>query len=67
MNDITFINDKQALLDMCLRNATKLAIGDIEINHDLRLQLDFAYHESNEQTKELLDALFRNKGLLDGV
>jgi len=67
MNDITFINDKQALLDMCLRNATKLAIGDIEINHDLRLQLDFAYHESNEQTKELLDALFRNKGLLDGI
>ena len=67
MNDITFMNEKQALLDMCLRNATKLAIGDIEINHDLRLQLDFAYHESNEQTKELLDALFRNKGLLDGI
>ena len=67
MNDITFVNHRQALLDMCLRNATKLAIGDIEMNHDLRLQLDYAYHEVNKETRELLDALFRNKGLLDGI
>lgn len=58
MSDITFVNHRQALIDLCMRNATKFARGEIKYNHDFHLQMQYAYRESNKFTKELLVALF---------
>jgi len=64
MSDITFVNHRSALIDLCMRNAWKLAVGELEYNHDLGIQIDYAYRESNQQTKELLESIFRNTGVL---
>lgn len=58
MSDVTFVNHRQALIELCMRNAMRYARGEIKYNHDLHLQMTYAYRESNQFTKELLIQLF---------
>lgn len=60
MNDITFISHRKALIDLCLRNAMRYAVGEIKYSHDVHIQLQYAYRESNETTRELLRSVFAN-------
>lgn len=59
------LNDKEALLNMCLRNAFKFAVGDIKYTRSLGDQLQYAYENSNKATRELLHDVFMNRGLLE--
>ena len=63
--DVVFVNDKQRLLDMCLRNATKYLRGEIKLTMDLHAQMKYAFENSNQQTRELMLALFDMKDFLD--
>lgn len=64
MSTPNFFKDKEAILNLCLRNAIKFAIGDIRYTRDLANQLKFAYENSNRETRDLLQAIFKNEGYL---
>jgi hypothetical protein len=66
-SNIVYKNDKEALLDLCLRNAFRFAIGEIKYDRRLGGQLKFAVENSNKQTRQLLIDVFKNRGLLDGI
>lgn len=72
--DIIFLNHRQALLELCSRNALRYARGESKLTMDLQNQLEFLYYNSTDETKELLGKLFeiredieeaRRRGLLD--
>lgn len=58
MSDITYVNHKQALLDLCLRNALLFAIGEIKYTKALGDQIQFAIENSNKNTREILKKVF---------
>lgn len=58
MSDIIFKNDKQALLELCLRNAIKFARGDIKYTLALGDQLKFAFENSNRNTRDFMKVIF---------
>jgi hypothetical protein len=64
---IVYKNDKEALLDLCLRNALKFAMGEIKYTRSLGDQLKFAFENSNQSTRDLMISLFKNRGLIEGV
>lgn len=58
MKEPIVINDKQALLEMCLRNALRYARGEIQYTLALHDQLEYAYEHSNKNTKEVMKTIF---------
>ena len=60
--NVIFLNQKQALLDLCSRNALRYARGEGKLTMDLQNQLQFLYENSTLETKELLDKLFEIRG-----
>jgi hypothetical protein len=64
---IVYKNDKDALLDLCLRNALKFAMGEIKYTRSLGDQLKFAFENSNQSTRDLMKSVFQNRGFLEGL
>lgn len=58
MTEITFISHRKALIELCLRNAFRFATGEIKYSRDIHLQLEYAYRESSETTREILRQVF---------
>jgi len=67
LGSIIYKNDKDAILDLCLRNALRFAIGEIKYTMALGDQLKFAMENSNKETRQLLHDVFQNRGVLDGI
>lgn len=65
MKNITYKNDKDAILDMCLRNAVRYARGEIKYTTDLHAQLKYAYDNSNNNTRSVMKTIFDIVGLED--
>lgn len=59
LSDITFISHRKALVELCLRNALKFAMGDVPYSTDLCKQIEYAYQESSEPTRDLMRSIFR--------
>lgn len=58
MNSITYKNDKDAILDLCLRNALRYARGDIRYTTDLHAQLKYAHENCTPIVREVLHNIF---------
>lgn len=58
MNEPIVLNDKQAMLELCLRNALKYATGEIKYTMALHDQLQYAYEHSNKNTRDVLKTIF---------
>lgn len=54
MSDITFISHRKALIELCMRNALRYLRGEISMNHDLRLQIEYVSKEGTELQKSIL-------------
>lgn len=65
MEEPIIINHHEALLEMCLRNALRLARGEIHYTLELGDQLQFAYKNSSGNTRKILKSVFRDLGILD--
>lgn len=70
MTDVIFLNDKEALLHLCGRNALKYAMGEVKLTLDLQAQMEYLYENSSKEKRELYDTIFQirhdiDKGLLD--
>jgi len=55
---IVYKNDKDAILDLCLRNAIKYARGEITYTLALNDQMKFAYENCNHNTREIFKVIF---------
>lgn len=55
---IHITNEKKALVDMCLRNAIRYARGEIIYTMALHDQLQYAYDNSNKNTREVMKTIF---------
>jgi hypothetical protein len=64
---IIYKNDKERLVELCLRNAFKFAVGEIKYTKSLGDQLKFAFENSNQPTRDLMISVFRNRGFLEGL
>lgn len=49
---------KYDLIELCLRNALRYARGEIKYNHDLHLQLQYAYDNVNPMMKSVMKSIF---------
>lgn len=66
-DEVIYKNDKKALLDMCLRNAFKFAVGEMKYTMALHDQLNYAYANCNKQTRDLMHAVFKNSHVLEDL
>lgn len=57
-DDITYNNEQEALLDLCLRNATRYATGEIQYTMHLHAQLEYAYEHCSENVRQVLKTVF---------
>jgi hypothetical protein len=60
VNDMT---DKEALLELCLRNTMKHLIGELDYSRDLEAQICYAYSNCTQQTRIFLDAVLTDMEL----
>jgi len=58
LSDVTYKNDKDALLDLCLRNALRFARGEIPYSRRLEDQMKFAYENCSKNTREVMKVIF---------
>ena len=52
------MTDKEAVLELCLRNALRYAQGEMKYTRDLHAQMQYAYKHSRPSTKALLKTIF---------
>ena len=55
VNEMT---DNDAILDLCLRNATRYALGEIKFTMDLQAQMHYALQHADTRTRTLLITIF---------
>lgn len=54
LSDITFVSHRRALIELCMRNALRYLRGEISMNHDLRLQIEYVAKEGNTLQRDVL-------------
>lgn len=59
------MNHKQELIEMSARNVLRHAFGNIKFSHDIQIQYEFLMKEANPQMKELINSIFKYRGLIE--
>jgi hypothetical protein len=52
------MTDKQAVIELCLRNALRYARGEIKYTNDLHAQLKYAYENSSPAVRDVMHTVF---------